>query len=261
MLSLSARWAARRGALVARPPPRRAYHSNHGGGGGGVGDVARRVSWELAQHRADAPVYALIAANVAVYAAYALAVAPGGPRWRRWFNAHMVLSNSRARSDPLVLLSSTFTHLSPVHLALNMFSLYSFGRATLGALGPARFLGLYAAAGAAGSAAHLAASAYLPRSRWPAAATTRRDDAAVGASGAIAGLACYTAARAWRGGVVYVFVLPVPNALFVPAFVLGSTYAALYHGGSAGGQWAHAAHVGGALAGVAYAAVRALARR
>lgn len=254
MLSIVASAAARSARFTAlrvpRPPPRRSVY-------GVADDVARRVSYELAQHRHDAPVYALIAANVAVFLAHEFVAKPN-PRWRRWYNRHFVLSNSRFRADPLVLLSSNFAHVGLVHLAMNMFTLYSFGRSTLSMLGPARFLGLYAAAGAAGSAAHLAATAYLPRSRWPAAATTGRDDAAVGASGAIAGLVCYTATRAWRGS-VYVFIVPVPNAVFVPAFVLGSLYLTLFQGGA--GHWAHAAHAGGALTGVAYAAARTIARR
>lgn len=140
-----------------------------------------------------------------------------------------------------------------------MFTLWSFGSSTLEMLGTRRFLGLYFASGLAGSYAHLAYSKYMPGTRFPASYAVRRDDAALGASGAIAGLTMYTATRVWQGQTI-LFIFPVPNPLFVLLFVGGSAYYCLYNNGTTG-SYAHSAHLGGAAVGMGYALFRTLARR
>ena len=132
-------------------------------------------------------VLALIAANVAVCGVY-LAQAPHSAAARRWFSQHMVLSSSRFRRRPYVLATHAFTHLEPLHCALNMYTLWSFGGAACEMLGTPRFLALYAAAGLAGGAAQLAYCRLMPRLELPASRVVRADDAIVGASAAIAGV-------------------------------------------------------------------------
>lgn len=216
------------------------------------------VSQELRGYSRQSPLYALIAANVAVWGWYT-AYGSGTPSGRRWFATNMLLSNSRFSARPYVVLTSMFSHVEPFHLFANMFTLWSFGSASMEMLGPSRFLALYFASGAAGGLAHLAYSRYMPGTRWPASYTVRRDDAALGASGAIAGLTMYTATRMYQGTTV-LFIFPVPNPLFVLLFVGGSAYYCLYNTGSSGG-FAHSAHLGGAAVGMGYAVFRTLMRR
>jgi membrane associated rhomboid family serine protease len=71
------------------------------------------------------------------------------------------------------LITSTFLHAGPIHLALNMLALYWFGRVLEQVIGSLRFLLLYLASGLAGSAGALYLSPNSPT---------------VGASGAIFGI-------------------------------------------------------------------------
>jgi len=194
------------------------------------------------------PVLLLIAANVAVCGLY-LSQAPQSEAARRWFGRNMVLSSSRFRRRPAVLATHAFMHLEPLHCALNMYTLWSFGGATCGMLGAPRFLALYGAAGLAGGAAQLAYNRAMPRLQLPASRFVRADDAIVGASAAIAGVVFYNIVRAPHGEVI-IFILPVPNPAFAAAFIVGSAYFATMHEGRS--QYAHAGHLGGALTGVAY---------
>ena len=116
---------------------------------------------------------ALIAINVVIYLITAVQGnglgQPGGSLWNKW-----------ALYGPLVhhgdwwrLITAAFLHASIVHIAFNMRALWWIGAPVEQYLGRARFLGLYFAAGLAGSAGALVAS--------PNAVT-------VGASGAIFGI-------------------------------------------------------------------------
>lgn len=237
------------------PPQRRWQHTDPRWSAYGQQSTVQR---ELAQYSRSWPVYGLIAANVGVFAYFYST--SDRPSSRRAFSEHFVLSNSRFERRPYVALTSMFAHMDPVHLAMNCFTLWSFGSATLDMLGTRRFLALYFAGGLAGSLAHLTYSKYMPRygRRWTAAYSVRRDDAAIGASAGVTALTMYTATRLFRSQTV-LFVLPVPNLLFVPLFVGGSLYFCLE--GNEGGRFAHAAHLGGAAVGIGYALTRALLRR
>ena len=140
--------------------------------------------------------------------------------------------------------------VEPLHCALNMYTLWSFGGAACEMLGTPRFLALYAAAGLAGGAAQLAYCRAMPRLDFPASRVVRADDAIVGASAAIAGVVMYHVVRVPQGEVL-LFILPVPNPLFAAGFLLGSAYFALYS--ESRSHYAHAGHLGGAMTGVAYA--------
>ena len=71
------------------------------------------------------------------------------------------------------LFTAMFIHFGPLHLLLNMWALWMFGRSLEAALGPLRFLALYLLAGLGGS---VAALLFQP------------DNLTAGASGAIFGL-------------------------------------------------------------------------
>lgn len=121
--------------------------------------------WQLAPATA-----ALLALNVLVYS---LEMAAGGSS-----NASVLLRlGAAARSlvlggDWWRLMSCTVLHAGPLHLAANMFSLWSIGRVTERLIGTPRFLAVYCIGGIAASASGIAGS----------------DATLVGASGAIVAL-------------------------------------------------------------------------
>ncbi len=122
----------------------------------------------------SAIVIALIVANLAVYI-YQTGLTPGAARAfileyalvPAWFDA--------AGWTPWPILTNTFMHAGIVHLAVNMWTLWLFGRALEDAFGPLQFLAFYLFCGVIASLAHLA---FNLGSGIPA----------LGASGAIAGV-------------------------------------------------------------------------
>ena len=211
---------------------------------------------EMIARLGPTPVIGLIAMNCIATGAY-YAYAPESAAARRFCDEWMTLSSRRFRRRPAVLLTHAFMHQDPIHLAFNMLSLHSFGGITCAMLGPTRFLALFMTSAVAGGAAHIAYSRVMPALRFPASRIVRTDDAAVGASAGIAGCVMYYAVRVPRGEVT-VFILPVPNPIFVVAFVGISAYFALFS--ETKGHWAHAGHLGGAAVGITYAAFRSLRR-
>ena len=195
------------------------------------------------------PVAALMAGNVAVFAAYHLDDHPSARRrWARRF----LLSRASFDADPLVLARSMFAHVSPLHLFFNLYTLHSFGTSANLLLGPARFVALYLSAGLVGGLAQVCYPDVARRLSWPAARTmvTRRDTPSLGASGAVFGLIGLLGGLAPRSEVVF-FIVPMQQRVFL-ALVLGGSAYACYVGDSGGGvQLGHAAHLGGAAVGLA----------
>ena len=197
------------------------------------------------------PVHVLMGANVAVFCAFT--ALGSDARVSRFFSRHMVLRPSNLRrGDYASLLGSVFTHLQPLHLLFNMLALQSFGGAALAMLGSGAFLGLYAAAGLAGSLAQVNYPRAAVALRAPARFSLPPDAAAVGASGAIAGLIAYVCVRV-PSGTTTVLVLPVPNRIFLPLAASISAYLAWTSGDSSVG---HASHLGGAVIGAVFALTR-----
>lgn len=241
------RWAqqALARSLLSSPPAhlqlarRRAYSGAGGGAGGGwrhaaAGALGNPVNW-------------LLGANAAVFLLFAT-VGQSDRRVYRWVNRHMVLSRSRVNAGYWdCLLLSTFMHLQPLHLAVNLMALHSFGNTAHTMLGARTFLALYVTSGLVGSAAQLYYPTAVRALRAPAARSVHWDTSAVGASGAIAGVTTYVCCRVPHGEVLLV-VLPVKNWVFIPGFVGISAYLAWQGGESTVG---HAAHLGGAAVGFA----------
>ncbi len=132
-------------------------------------------------------------------------------------------------------LTAGFVHVSGMHLAFNMITLYFFGPYVEGVLGPWRFLIVYLGS-------ELAANALT---FWK-----HRDApqySAVGASGAISGVLfafCLFEPFAMLG---IMFIIPMPAILFAVLYVVLSIYASKREIG----RVAHEAHLGGALGGLA----------
>lgn len=147
--------------------------------------------------------------------------------------------------DRLAFLSMAFLHGGGLHLLLNMWTLWLFGRAVEGRMGSLRYGVFYAACGLLASFAHYAV---YPGSMVPT----------IGASGAIAGVLGAHASLFPRARVILLIpILIIP--LFVPISALW--YVAVWIGlqlvqgwgalgASLGGGVAWWAHIGGFFAGL-----------
>ena len=205
---------------------------DHSGKPQGIQKVTRAVGTQ-AGRGVSIITMSLIAINVAVYL---LELADGG----RVDGTQNSIFDRGALYGPLVhqgdwwrLITAAFLHYGPLHLALNMYSLYWVGSVLETVVGPWRFLGLYVAAGLTGSAGALIAT--------PNAVT-------VGASGAIFGIlgALYVLERqghiASGGQIAALIVLNLVLTFAFSGFALGGRVTGLTI--SLGG------HVGGLLGGV-----------
>ncbi len=168
----------------------------------------------------------LIAINVAVYLVGAEQGAglnnPGGTLFAKlWLDGPDV-----AHGDWWRLITAAFLHANLIHIGFNMLALWWFGNAVEEYLGRARFIGLYIAAGLAGSAGALV--------------TTK--GVTVGASGAIFGILGAMAVLEWAqtgrllGG----------NAMTLIAInlAIGVAY------NTTGGNISIGGHIGGLIGGV-----------
>lgn len=118
--------------------------------------------------------YALIAVNVAVFAATASqAHSVTNNHLSQLFYDWVLAPQAVANGQWLRVITSGFLHYGPLHLLVNMFALYIIGRDTEMVLGRMRFLAVYVAALLGGSAAVM----------W-----LDTDAVTAGASGAIYGL-------------------------------------------------------------------------
>jgi membrane associated rhomboid family serine protease len=228
------------------------------------------------------PVLAIVAVQSALCGAF-LHLEPRSAAWRRWFLSRGVLTPAALRRGgwPGALLAHAFFHLDALHLAVNAQALCSWGPRAAAALGPARFLALFCGAGVAGGAAHLvfcAAGLAAARALRGAgsggggggggagsmrALTEHAASAAtagvVGASAAVAGVVAFAVATGPQHeevGVGPFGILRVPAPLFPAGFVaLSLALALLTPAAERSPRVAHAAHAGGALAGIAAAAM------
>lgn len=166
-----------------------------------------------------------------------------------------LLGSPLAAGQWATLLTSAFLHAGWIHLAGNLLYLLVFGPTVEGRLGHLRFLGLYAAAGAAGALAHSIAH---PTSTI----------ALVGASGAIAGvlaahLVLEPQSKITTAIPIVIFVeLATLPAAFVIAFwvllQLASAFAPVAQGADFSVAWF--AHLGGFALGIAYCGPGAIAQ-
>jgi membrane associated rhomboid family serine protease len=153
--------------------------------------------------------------------------------------------------DYLPFVTNMFLHGGWLHLILNMWMLWLFGGTVEDRLGPGRYLAFYIACGAAASFAH---AIFNPTSTDPA----------LGASGAIAGvMGCYLRLFPLARVVILVPVLFFPFFFELPAFVfvgiwffiqvLQGTVSLIVPAAHGGVAWW--AHIGGFVAGLAFASL------
>jgi len=150
-----------------------------------------------------------------------------------------------AKNVWLAVLTSMFLHANIVHLAGNMWFLWIFGDNVEDRFGRLLFIGIFVAAGVAGTV-------------WFAGSRPTETVPIIGASGAIAGvLGAYLVLFPMRPvlSLLGFFLIPVPAALFIGLWFLGQFVIV-----DPGVAWE--AHVGGFVAGVLLAwLLRPVARR
>jgi membrane associated rhomboid family serine protease len=151
-----------------------------------------------------------------------------------------------ARGQVWRLLTFQFLHGGLLHLLLNSWALYVFGRSVETALGRARFLQLYLGSGVVGGLVHAAGSAL-----WPqifGAPYVQVVGASAGLYGVIAAFAVLFPHQPLT--LLLFFVLPI--TLSARALLIASVALALLGLLLPADNVAHAAHLGGMLAGYVF---------
>ncbi|HZV69652.1 MAG TPA: rhomboid family intramembrane serine protease [Saprospiraceae bacterium] len=155
-----------------------------------------------------------------------------------FFNEHYGLFR------PFQIISYMFTHADVGHIFFNMLSLYFMGPSVEIALGPKRFLGLYMISGLVALAAHFLVY-YFPY--LIGHSEVMPFFAVLGASGAVFGVVIAFATLYPDRELMLLFP-PIPIKAWIMALILVGI--GLYQGlTGSGGNVAHFAHLGGALAG------------
>lgn len=145
---------------------------------------------------------------------------------------------------PFQIITYMFTHFDVGHIFFNMLSLYFLGPLVEMALGPKRFFTLYMVSGLVGLAAHFLVW-YFPY--LTGQTPVPPEFAVLGASGAVFGVTIAFATLFPQKELMLLFP-PIPIKAWVMALILVGI--GLYQGlTGTGGNIAHFAHLGGALAG------------
>lgn len=147
----------------------------------------------------------------------------------------LVSAESVASGRWWTVLTTVFSHADASHLLFNLFGLWVFGSAVEQVTGPVKFAVLYVLCGLAGSAGYVA---------W--ALATGSPAGALGASGAVMGVAALYGMWFPRRTLMINLIFPMPAWMAVLAFI-GLDIWGTFHGG---GQVANAAHLGGAAFGL-----------
>lgn len=165
-----------------------------------------------------------------------------------WIEEHFALSLDGIKHGHVwQLLTFQFLHGGLLHILLNGFTLYSLGLFMEETIGRRRFLGLYFLSGVAGGVLQVVASLALQHNTF-----------VVGASAGIAGLlGAFAAMFPHRHLTIFLLVFPVTVRAQVLLWILVGL--SLLGTVIPFGGVAHAAHLGGLLAGVVY--VRFASRR
>lgn len=141
------------------------------------------------------------------------------------------------------LLTSVFSHISFIHIFLNMYVLNSFGPVLERILGAKAFLKFYLVAGIFSSFVHAIVSSYLLR---------MPELPALGASGAISGLIVFFSLLFPKQIILLFGIIPM-YAFFGSMLFVGLDLWGLAMQAKGGGlPIGHGAHLGGALCAIVY---------
>lgn len=182
--------------------------------------------WWRSQRESERTVLSIMATNAAVFLAWRM------PSLKNVMSRYFVHST---RSHPVTMLTSMFSHISGMHLLVNMIALYSFGRVLHERMGREQFIAFYLSSGLASSAGSHLVRAY------------RQDfTQSLGASGAIFGVAAGCAHNPdLRVSLIFLPFFSIPISVALPAMM---AYDAL----GLFKRWStfdHAAHLSGAIFG------------
>lgn len=179
----------------------------------------------------------LLILNVIVF--IAIRLIPEG-----WAEMFPFYSPATGHFQPFQIITYMFTHFDVAHIFFNMLTLYFMGPAVEIAIGPKRFLGLYMISGLVGLAAHFLVY-YIPYLTGDTLVAPLFS--VLGASGAVFGVTIAFATLFPDRELMLLFP-PIPIKAWVMAIILVGI--GLYQGlTGTGGNIAHFAHLGGALAG------------
>ncbi|XP_032400785.1 presenilins-associated rhomboid-like protein, mitochondrial isoform X2 [Xiphophorus hellerii] len=195
------------------------------------GNVRKEINqWWNSLTEGQKTVAGIIVANVLVFCAWPLVPLPIMLRY---------FTSNPASSQCVPMLLSTFSHMSPFHLAANMYVLWSFSSSAVSMLGREQFLAVYLSAAVTSSF-----SSYL----WKTA--TGRYGPSVGASGAIMAVLALVCTKMPEAKLAIIFL---PMFTFTAANALKAIVAMDTAGLLLGWRFFdHAAHLGGALFGIWY---------
>ncbi|CAN9510855.1 unnamed protein product [Ophioblennius macclurei] len=197
------------------------------------GDVRKEINqWWNSLSEGQRTVTGIIAANVAVFCCWR--VRPLQSVMLRYFASNPA---SRTRCWPMLL--STFSHTDFLHMAVNMYVLWSFSSSAVSMLGREQFVALYLSAGVVSSFA-----SYLGKT------ATASFVPSLGASGAIMTVLAAVCTKMPESKLSIIFL---PMFTFTAANALKAIIAMDTAGLLLGWRFFdHAAHLGGALFGVWY---------
>ncbi|MBI3416541.1 MAG: rhomboid family intramembrane serine protease [Verrucomicrobia bacterium] len=143
------------------------------------------------------------------------------------------------------LFTFQFLHGGPTHLIFNCAMLWMFGRVVEERLGRADFYKLYLLSGAIGGLLQASCS-------WVFPGHFGRDTATVGASAGVCGLVAAFAALNWEEPITTFIAMIFPVTMRAKYLVLVTAVVAVFGMLERRSQIAHAAHLGGLLAGLGY---------
>lgn len=146
------------------------------------------------------------------------------------------------------LFTSMFTHLSLTHLLVNMVSLFFIGSFVERLIGKRRYFWLYVISGIVASLFFVGCAYLGSYVSWGPAVFGALSDSAVGASGALFGLAGLLAVLLPRLRVLVFFVLPLPMWGAMVLLIVGLWIFSAVLGLPIG----NTAHLGGLVVGLAY---------
>ncbi|XP_050553596.1 presenilins-associated rhomboid-like protein, mitochondrial isoform X2 [Spodoptera frugiperda] len=190
------------------------------------------TKWWRSLRDSEKVFYPILAANLLVFGA-----------WRvRSLQPYMIkyfCSNPSGSSRCLPMLLSTFSHYSAMHLAANMYVLYSFMPAAVASLGKEQFVAMYLSAGVISSFASFVYKVLL-----------NQPGLSLGASGAIMSVLAYVCVQ-YPDTRLSIIFLPMYT------FAAGTAIKVIMSVDLAGVVFGwkffdHAAHLGGALFGMAW---------
>ena len=195
------------------------------------------------------PIWVIIAINVIVFIVWQMSgpptranPRPGNPELFRFMYDNFTVSKFNLTHGRVwVLFTAAFSHNSFGHILINMLIFFGFGQALLHRWGARRFVLFYLGAALISSAFHPLFSLL----GWPS-------NAALGASGAIAGVIMCFALYYPKAKILLYMIIPMP-AWFLVAIGVGlDVYGLINQRNGGGGNIGHAVHLGGAFAGAVY---------